>query len=71
MRPLESAHTRRAPWSLVGGSMTVAAPFLRRPRALAVLLVTFAVIALLRWPLVPVLLALAPLSVLAAWFRRP
>ena len=49
----------------------MAAPFLRRPRALAVLLVTFAVIALLRWPLVPVLLALAPLSVLAAWFRRP
>ena len=29
-----------------------------------------AVIALLRWPFVPVLLTLAPLSVLAAWFRR-
>src|SRR6266545_4010378 len=25
MRPLESDHTRRAPWSLVGGSMTAAA----------------------------------------------
>jgi hypothetical protein len=27
-------------------------------------------IGLLRWPLVPVLFTLAPLSVLAAWLRR-
>lgn len=31
---------------------------------------TFAAIALLQWPLVPVLFALAPLSVLIAWLRR-
>jgi chromate transporter len=34
------------------------------------LLAAFVAIGLLRWPLVPVLFALAPLSVLAAWFRR-
>jgi chromate transporter len=36
----------------------------------AFLLLTFAAVGLLRWPLVPVLFTLAPLSVLAAWFRR-
>ena len=51
--------------------LKMAAPLLGVPRALGFLLVTFAVIAVLRWPLVPVLLTLAPLSVLAAWRRRP
>jgi chromate transporter len=47
----------------------MAEPLVTRPRALAVVAVTFVMIALLRWPLVPVLLVLAPLSVLAAWWR--
>ena len=39
--------------------------------AAAFLLLAFVAIGLLRWPLVPVLLTLAPLSVLAVWLRRP
>ena len=50
--------------------LKMAAPLARTPRALAFLVVTFVAIAVLRWPLVPVLLTLAPLSVLAAWRRR-
>jgi chromate transporter len=42
----------------------------RTARALGFVALAFAAIALLRWPLVPVLLTLAPLSVLAAWLRR-
>jgi chromate transporter len=42
----------------------------RSVRAAAFLLAAFVAIGLLRWPLVPVLFTLAPLSVLAAWFRR-
>jgi chromate transporter len=45
-------------------------PLPRTPRVFSFLLVTFAAIALWRWPLVPVLFALAPLSVLIAWLRR-
>jgi len=43
------------------------------PRRLPVLgfaILAFVAIGVLRWPLVPVLFTLAPLSVLAAWFRR-
>ena len=42
----------------------------RTPRVLAFVAATFVAMALLRWPLIPVLLVLAPLSVLAAWTRR-
>jgi chromate transporter len=49
--------------------LKMAAPLLGQPRALAFLAVTFAAIALLRWPLVPVLLGVGALSVLAAWRR--
>jgi chromate transporter len=51
--------------------LKMAAPLLGSPRPVGFLLVTFAAVALLRWPLVPVLLTLAPLSVLVAWLRRP
>jgi chromate transporter len=50
--------------------LKMAAPLARTPRALVFLAVTFAAVAWLRWPLVPVLLGLAPLSILAAWRRR-
>jgi len=39
----------------------------RTPRVLLFMLAAFVAVAVLRWPLVPVLLGLAPLSVLAAW----
>jgi chromate transporter len=50
--------------------LKMATPLARAPRALGFLVVTFVAIGVLRWPLVPVLLMLAPLSVLAAWRRR-
>jgi chromate transporter len=43
----------------------------RTALAVAFLLLAFVAIGLLRWPLVPVLFTLAPLSVLVAWLRRP
>ncbi len=42
----------------------------RTALAAGFLLLAFVTIGLLRWPLVPVLFTLAPLSVLAAWLRR-
>jgi chromate transporter len=51
--------------------LKMAAPLARRPQALVFLAATFAAVAWLRWPLLPVLLTLAPLSVLAVWLRRP
>ena len=42
----------------------------RTPRALGFLLATVTAIAVLRWPLVPVLVTLIPLSVLVVWIRR-
>jgi chromate transporter len=51
--------------------LRMAASLARVPRALVFLVITFIAIAILRLPLVPVLLAVAPLSVLAAWVRRP
>jgi chromate transporter len=39
----------------------------RAPRVLLFLAAAFVAVAVLRWPLVPVLLGLAPVSVLAAW----
>jgi chromate transporter len=51
-----------------GVKMAQALP--RTVRALGFLALAFAAVGLLRWPLVPVLLTLAPLSVLAAWLRR-
>lgn len=50
--------------------LRMAGPLARSSRSLAFLGATLVAVGLLRWPLVPVLLALAPLSVLAAW-RRP
>ncbi len=55
---------------VIATALKMAVPLARRPQALAFLVLTFAAIALLRWPLLLVLLGLAPLSVLAAWIRR-
>jgi chromate transporter len=41
----------------------------RRPAPFLVLATTFVAVGLLQWPLVPVVLCLAPISILLAWFR--
>ncbi|HEV8616192.1 MAG TPA: chromate transporter [Methylomirabilota bacterium] len=56
---------------VIATALVMAGPLLRQPRALAFLVVTFTAIAIMRLPLLLVLAALAPLSVLAAWARRP
>jgi chromate transporter len=55
---------------VIATGLKMAAPMARVPRVLGFLLAVFAAVALLRWPLVPVLLGIAPLSVLVAWARR-
>ena len=55
---------------VIATGLKMAAPMARAPRALGFLLAVFAGVALVRWPLVPVLLGIAPLSVLVAWARR-
>jgi chromate transporter len=54
----------------VAMGLRMAAPLVRRPRTLALLLVTFAAIAVARWPLLPVVFGLIPLSVLVAGRQR-
>ena len=54
----------------IATGLKMAWPLARSPRTLGFLLVAFGALALFRWPLIPVLLGLAPLSVLAAWWRR-
>lgn len=50
--------------------LRMAASLARTPRVVLFLAVTFVAVALLRWPLIPVLFGMAPLSVLAAWRAR-
>jgi chromate transporter len=39
----------------------------RRPRLAIILIATFVTVGVLRWPMIPVVLCLAPLSVLLVW----
>ena len=55
---------------VLGTGLRMCAPLVRAPLALVFLVAAFAGVALLRWPLVPMLFGLAPVSVLAAWARR-
>lgn len=55
---------------LVTTALKMAPPLLQAPAALAVALLAFVGVAVLRWPLVPVLLAMLPLSLAVAWSRR-
>jgi chromate transporter len=55
---------------LVAMGLQMAAPLRARAQAVPFAVVTFVCIAILRWPLLPVLVVLAPLSILVAW-RRP
>jgi chromate transporter len=43
---------------------------LRHLPSVIVLVVTFVAVGVLQWPLIPVVLALAPISIAAAWFRK-
>ena len=55
---------------VIATALKMAGSLLRSPRFVGFLAVTFGAIALLRWPLIPVLLGFASVSVLAAWFKR-
>jgi chromate transporter len=55
---------------VVAMGIRMALPFIRIRRAVLFAAVTFAAVALLRWPLYGVLALAAPLSIAAAW-RRP
>ena len=55
---------------VIGVGLRMGAPILCQPTALAVSALAFVTIALLRWPLIPVVLVLVPLSVAVAWLER-
>ena len=50
---------------------TLAGRVPRRIAAYAVMAATFLAVGVLNWPLVPVVAVLAPISILAAWPRKP
>jgi chromate transporter len=52
---------------LIATALKIAAPLRTRPLAIGVALVTMGAIAVLRLPLLPTMLVLAPLSIAAAW----
>ena len=43
----------------------------RRPAAYAAMLATFIAVGVMKWPLVPVVFVVAPISIALAWPRRP
>lgn len=53
---------------LVSMAVKIAVPLFRRPEGLAVAALCFVAIAVLRLPLLPTMLTLAPFSVLLTWF---
>src|SRR5213593_1428543 len=55
---------------VIATALKMAGSLLRAPRFVGFLLVTVGAIALLRWPLIPVLLGFGTVSVLVAWIRR-
>ena len=55
---------------MLATALKIAAPLRFRPIGIIVALATFLAIAVLRWPLPPVLLAAATLSMLLAWRFR-
>jgi chromate transporter len=63
--------TAAASGLLLGTAGKLARPLLRQPVALLFLLLAFVGIAFVRWPLILVLLGLAPFSVWAFWPRKP
>ena len=51
--------------------LTLARRVPRRPAAYAAMLVTFVAVGVLKWPLVPVVFVVAPISIALAWPRPP
>ena len=56
---------------VIGTAIKMIAPLRAQPIALVFGAAAFAAVGLLRWPLIEVLLVLAPVSVAVAWMRRP
>ena len=56
---------------LVAASIKIAAPLRAKPALAVVAVLCFGAIAVLRTPLLPTMLVLAPLGVLAAWRFKP
>jgi chromate transporter len=50
--------------------LTSAKGSLRHVPSVLILIATFTAVGILRWPLVPVMLVLAPLSIAASWWRK-
>lgn len=55
---------------LVSMAVKIALPLRRRPEGIVIALACFVAIAVLRLPLLPTMLTLAPLSIVATWFVR-
>lgn len=55
---------------LVSMAVKIAWPLRRRPEGIVIAVACFVAIAVLRLPLLPTMLTLAPLSILATWFVR-
>ena len=55
---------------VIGVGLRMGAPMVRKPVAVAFGALAFVAIALLRWPLIPVVSVLVPCSVAAAWLGR-
>ncbi|WP_432422265.1 chromate transporter [Robbsia betulipollinis] len=52
---------------LVAMAIKIVLPLRRKPAAIAIVLLGFVAIALLRWPLLPTMLVLTPISMFLAW----
>jgi chromate transporter len=50
--------------------LTVAQASLKHVPSMVVLVATFAAVGVLQWPLIPVVLVLAPISIAICWFRK-
>lgn len=56
---------------VVAMGLKMARPHLKRPMALVFLALAFAGVGVMGWPLLAVVLPLAPFSIAAGWLRRP
>ena len=54
----------------IAAALKMAIPIARQPVAIAFLTAVFGAVGVLRWSMIPVVLALAPVSVAVAWVRR-
>lgn len=55
---------------VIGVGLRMSTPIAREPTAVAIGVLAFVAIALVRWPLIPVVVVLASLSIAVAWLAR-